>query len=76
MAKLRKISGQECVKILCNKIGFQAIRHSGSHVVLRKETANGTIGTVVPLHKERKIGTLKGILELAKVKEEEFSIYL
>lgn len=49
---------------------------TGSHVILKKVTLEGTVGTVVPLHKERKIGTLKSILDLAKIKEEEFSRYL
>lgn len=73
MPKLNKISGKECVKILCNKFEFQVIRQSGSHIILKKETAEGNIGTVVPNHKELKLGTLKGILELAKVDEEAFS---
>ena len=68
MPSLRKISGKDCIKILCNNFGFKAVRQSGSHIVLRK---NG-IGTVVPNHKELKIGTLKGILKLGKVDEEEF----
>ncbi len=72
MQKLKKISGKDCVKILCNKFGFRAVRQKGSHIVLRKETPEGDIGTVVPNHKELKIGTLKGILELAKIDEEEF----
>ena len=75
MAHLRKISGIECVKILCNKFGFAFVRQTGSHMILRKTTTTGTIGTVVPHHKELKIGTLKGILELAKVSEEEFVQY-
>ena len=75
MSKLKKISGKECVKILCNKFGFSLVRQRGSHMVLQKETVNGKIGTVVPNHKELKLGTLKGILELAKVDEEKFSEY-
>ena len=72
---LRKISGKDCVKILCNKFGFKIKRQRGSHIVLRKETPGGAVGTVVPNHKELKIGTLKGILELAKIKEEDFARY-
>ena len=75
MRKLKKISGKDCVKILCNKFGFTTARQKGSHIVLRKETPEGAIGTVVPNHKELKIGTLKGVLELAKVEEEEFAKY-
>lgn len=73
MRKLKKISGQDCIKILCKEFGFIIKRRKGSHVILRKETPEGAVGTVVPLHKELKIGTLKGALELAKIKEEEFA---
>mgnify|MGYP002725902260 CR=1 FL=1 len=75
MSQLRKISGKDCLKILCNKFGFYVKRQTGSHVILKKETPEGKIGTVVPNHKELKIGTLKGVLELAKVSEEEFFRY-
>jgi predicted RNA binding protein YcfA (HicA-like mRNA interferase family) len=73
LAQLRKLSGKDCVKILCNKFGFQIIRQSGSHCILKKKVLLDTIGTVVPLHKELKIGTLKGILELAKINEDDFA---
>lgn len=76
MSELRKISGEKAVKILCNKIGFRLSGRSGSHVRLSKETSEGKVGTVVPLHKELKIGTLKGVLKLAKIEEEEFSKYI
>ena len=72
MSKLKKISGKECVKILCNKFGFKFIRQSGSHIILKKDILQGKIGTVVPNHPEIKIGTLKSILKLAKIDEEEF----
>lgn len=70
---LKKISGKDCVKILCNKFGFTVARQRGSHIVLRKETPEGAVGTVVPNHKELKVGTLKWLLELAKVDEEQFA---
>jgi len=76
MPALRKISGHEAVKILCNKFGFKITGRKGSHVRLSKETPQGKIGTVVPMHKELKIGTLKSILRLANITEEEFSEYL
>jgi predicted RNA binding protein YcfA (HicA-like mRNA interferase family) len=65
MSKLKKISGKECIKILCNKFGFEVIRQRGSHIILKKETIDGKL----------KLGTLKNILKLAKVKEEEFVQY-
>ncbi len=76
MPKFRKISGHECVKILCNRFGFHIVRQKGSHVVLRKDIVGGAVGTVVPNHDELKIGTLKGVLELAKVRLDEFEQYL
>ncbi len=76
MPKLRKVSGEEVVKILCNKFGFQITGRKGSHVRLSKITPEGKVGTVVPMHKELKIGTLRGILKLARVDIEEFSEYL
>ncbi len=72
MSKLKKIPGKECVKIPCNKFGFYIARQTGSHIILEKDLAGGKIGTVVPNHSELKIGTLKGILKLAKVKEDDF----
>ncbi len=76
MPKLRNVSGEEVVRILCNKFGFQITGRKGSHVRLSKSTPEGKVGTVVPMHKELKIGTLRGILKLTKVDIEEFSKYL
>ena len=75
MSQLKKISGNDCVKILCNKFGFKTKRQKGSHVILIKETNAGKVGTVIPLHKELKLPTLKNALKLAKIAEEEFSEY-
>jgi len=76
LPKLRNVSGEEVVKILCNKFGFQVTGRKGSHVRLSKMTTEDKVGTVVPMHKELKIGTLRGILKLAKIDIEEFSRYL
>lgn len=76
MPQLRKVSGHEAVKILCNKFGFQISGRTGSHIRLSKQTPEGKVGTVVPNHKEIKIGTLKSVLKLAKVDVEEFVEYL
>ena len=76
MPELRKVSGEKAVKILCNKLGFSISGRTGSHVRLSKEIPEGKVGTVVPIHSELKIGTLKGVLKLAKVDEEEFKKYI
>jgi predicted RNA binding protein YcfA (HicA-like mRNA interferase family) len=41
-------------------------------VILKRETAQGPIGCVVPLHRELAIGTLHGILQQAGLSAEEF----
>ena len=42
---------------------------------LGKETPAGRTGTVVPDNDELRIGTLKGLLEMANIVEEEFAEY-
>ena len=71
MAKLPRLSGHELIKILA-QFGFKKIRQKGSHVMLIKETKQGKIGCVVPLHDELETGTLLGILRQAKISKEEF----
>ena len=76
MPRLRGISGEIVIKVLCDRFGFMVSGQSGSHVRLSKVTAQGKIGTVVPMHEELKPGTLKSVLKLAKVDPEEFAEYL
>lgn len=75
MAKLPRLSGHELIKILA-QFGFKKIRQKGSHVMLIKDTRQGKIGCVVPLHDELETGTLLGILRQAKISREEFLIEL
>ena len=67
MPKLPHVSGQETVRAL-KRLGFSQVRQKGSHVVMRK----GSSGTVIPLHRELKIGTLSGILRQASVSPDDF----
>jgi predicted RNA binding protein YcfA (HicA-like mRNA interferase family) len=71
MPKLRRVSGQEAIRVL-ERLGFEKSRQRGSHVVLKKQTPEGAVGCVVPLHRELAIGTLRGILRQAKVTPDEF----
>lgn len=71
MAKLGRLSSEEVIRKL-EKIGFFRVRQRGSHVILKKETSEGKIGCVVPLHRELAVGTLHGILRQAKVTPDEF----
>jgi predicted RNA binding protein YcfA (HicA-like mRNA interferase family) len=71
VANLRTVSGIEAIKAL-ERLGFRQVRQRGSHVVLRKDTSEGAVGCAVPLHKELKVGTLRGILRQARVEPEDF----
>lgn len=67
MPKLPVLSGAEVVRAL-ERLGFVQVRQRGSHVVLRR----GSVGCVVPLHKELKTGTLTGIIRQAQLTQQEF----
>ena len=67
MPKLPRVSGATVVKAL-ERLGFDRLRQSGSHVVMRR----GSKGCVVPMHGEVKVGALAGVLRQAGVSPEEF----
>jgi predicted RNA binding protein YcfA (HicA-like mRNA interferase family) len=71
MPRMPRISSKEAIRSL-ERLGFEQVRQTGSHVVMKKETEEGEIGCVVPLHRELKVGTLSGILKQAQVMIEEF----
>ncbi|MCL1470741.1 type II toxin-antitoxin system HicA family toxin [Argonema antarcticum] len=71
MPRLPRISGNEAVRAL-ERLGFIQVRQTGSHVILKKLTAEGEIGCVVPLRRELKVGTLSSVLRQAKVTPDEF----
>lgn len=71
MPKMPRISSKEAIRAF-ERLGFEQIRQTGSHVVMRKMTEVGKIGCVVPMHRELKVGTLRGILKQAQVTVEEF----
>jgi len=66
------LSGKEVIKILCREFGFCFVSQKGSHVKLRRKVKNQVITTIIPLHKELACGTMKGVLDLAKVNEKDF----
>lgn len=71
MPKLRRVSGVETIRVL-ERLGFVQARQRGSHVVLKKQTPEGEVGCVVPLHRELAVGTLRGILKQARLTPDEF----
>ena len=72
MPKLPLVSGAKTVKAL-QRLGFFVDRQRGSHVVMKKVTAEGERGCVIPMHKEVAPGTLRSALKMAGVSPEEFS---
>ena len=71
MFKLGRLTGEEVIRVMV-QMGFSRVRQRGSHVILKKQTPEGAVGCVVPLHRELAVGTLRGILRQAKVNPEDF----
>ena len=67
MPSLPRTSGAAIIKAL-ERPGFTKIRQTGSHAMMRR----GSIGCVVPVHREVKLGTLARILRQVGVTAEEF----
>jgi predicted RNA binding protein YcfA (HicA-like mRNA interferase family) len=67
MPKLPHVSGRDAVRAF-ERLGFVQLRQKGSHLIMRR----GSVGCVVPMHREIKIGTLTGVLRQAGVSAEEF----
>jgi predicted RNA binding protein YcfA (HicA-like mRNA interferase family) len=62
------VSGAQLIRAL-ERLGWESIRQRGSHVRLRHPERR--IFLVVPLHKELKRGTLRGILRDADLSVDE-----
>jgi predicted RNA binding protein YcfA (HicA-like mRNA interferase family) len=71
MPKLPQTSGAEVIRAP-RRLGFEQVRQSGSHVIMRRDTK----GCVVPLHAEIKVGTLASVLRQAGVSTEDFMLVL
>jgi predicted RNA binding protein YcfA (HicA-like mRNA interferase family) len=67
----RDLTGDQAVRAL-RRLGFEDIRQTGSHRILRQ----GTIRVVVPMHRPIKPGTLKGLVEQAGLTLEAFMAHL
>lgn len=71
MTRLPKVSGEQAIRAL-ERLGFVQVRQRGRHVIMKRQTDEGTVGCVVPLHKEIAIGTLHAVLQQAGVTPEDF----
>lgn len=63
----RDVNGAEAQRAL-RRLGFDPIRQTGSHLIMRKEGRT----VVVPQHKPIKPGTLKALIEQAGLTVDEF----
>jgi predicted RNA binding protein YcfA (HicA-like mRNA interferase family) len=64
MPKLKKLSGQELVKIF-NSFGFEVKSQKGSHIKLRRVNNSLNETLIIPNHKELDTGTLRAIVRQA-----------
>jgi len=71
LAKLRVLSGREACTIL-SRHGFAEVRRRGSHIVMQKTIATGTVTVPVPDHDELRSGTLRAIIRQSGVARSEF----
>jgi len=63
----RDVDGEVAARAL-RRLGFDDVRQTGSHRIMRKES----LTVVVTMHRPIKPGTLKGLLEQAGVTVEAF----
>jgi predicted RNA binding protein YcfA (HicA-like mRNA interferase family) len=66
MPRRKQFSG-ESMCLLLGGHGFVAVRQKGSHRVMQKTTASGTITVPVPLHRELRPGTLASIIRQSQL---------
>ena len=71
LARLRVLSGREVCRILA-AYGFAEVRRRGSHVVMQKADAKGTVTVPVPVHGKLRTGTLMSIIRQSGVPRSEF----
>jgi predicted RNA binding protein YcfA (HicA-like mRNA interferase family) len=71
LPKLPVLSGQDVRRVLeCH--GFKMLRQRGSHMVMQRPIAGGTITIPVPDHSELRTGTLRSIIRQSGLAVEEF----
>ena len=71
LARLRVLSGREVCRIL-ETHGFTEVRRRGSHVVMQKAGAEGTVTVPVPDPGELRTGTLLSIIRQSGVPRSAF----
>jgi predicted RNA binding protein YcfA (HicA-like mRNA interferase family) len=65
------MSGREACEILARH-GFVEVRRRGSHIIMQKALASGTLTVPVPDHSELRRGTLRAIIRQSGIPRDEF----
>ncbi len=68
--RLPVVSGKDVIRVL-QKFGYEVARQKGSHVRLRHVSDPQKVPVTVPMHDEIAFGTLKRILQDAKLSVEQ-----
>lgn len=71
MGKLRVLSGRE-VCAIPSQHGFVQVRQRGSHIVMQRYVADGTVTVSVPDHAELRLGTLQSIIRQSGIPRGDF----
>jgi predicted RNA binding protein YcfA (HicA-like mRNA interferase family) len=70
LGRLRVLSGREACDIL-SRHGFAEVRRRGSHIVMQRQLATGTITVPIPDHNELRTGTLRAIIRQSGIDRSE-----
>jgi predicted RNA binding protein YcfA (HicA-like mRNA interferase family) len=73
LPELRVLSGREICRIL-EEFGFIQERVRGSHIIMKRSTANSTTSVPVPNHREVAVGTLRSIIRQSGLTTEPFEV--
>ena len=73
MPRRKQFSGDSMCALL-GQHGFVAVRQKGSHRVMQKRTASGTITVPVPMHRELRPGTLASIIRQSQLDRSLFEV--
>jgi len=71
LGRLKPLSGKAVCAILAVH-GFMQVRQRGSHVVMQRQTGQGSTTVPVPDHKELRTGTLLSIIRQSGIPRSEF----
>ena len=71
MQPIRPLAYREVVRKL-RVAGFTEVSQRGSHVKFERQDSDGTVGFMVPRHREVSVGTLRSIIRQSLLTVQEF----